>query len=259
MNLRGVLLDLDGTLVDHEAAVTEALRAWLPTLGVAATDEVIAAWSTAQERHLVAWRERRISFQEQRRRRLRDFLPTIGVPFADDEEQLDRVFGGYLHWYERSWRAFEDAAETLETLARMGLRTAVLTNGTVEQQHAKLARVGLLERVGPVYTAEELGVAKPATGAFLAACQRWGLPAGAVVHVGDRHDLDVVAARAAGLHAVHLDRHNEGSADERLRITSLRELSGLLRLFTDRGPCGPRSSEPLAELEVGAVLRPVLE
>ncbi|WP_412751945.1 hypothetical protein [Krasilnikovia sp. M28-CT-15] len=32
--LRGVLLDLDGTLLDHEGAVDEALHAWLPTLGV---------------------------------------------------------------------------------------------------------------------------------------------------------------------------------------------------------------------------------
>ena len=77
-----MLLDLDGTLVDHDAAVTDALRGWLPTLGVSATDEVRRAWFEAQERHLVGWRERRISFQEQRRRRLRDFLPTIGVPFV---------------------------------------------------------------------------------------------------------------------------------------------------------------------------------
>src|SRR3712207_7342085 len=32
-----------------------------------------------QERHLVAWRERRITFAEQRRRRLREFLPYVGL------------------------------------------------------------------------------------------------------------------------------------------------------------------------------------
>ena len=224
-----MLLDLDGTLVDHEAAVTDALRGWLPTLGVSATDEVRRAWSEAQERHLVSWRERRISFQEQRRRRLRDFLPTIGVPFVEDTDHLDEVFDGYLRWYERSWRAFDDVGEALEAIGRAGLRTAVLTNGTVEQQTDKLTRVGLLGRVGPVYTAEELGVAKPAAGAYLAACERWGLPPGAVLHVGDRHDLDVTAARVAGLRAVHLDRDNEGPTDEPYRITTLRELASLLR------------------------------
>ncbi|WP_307871947.1 HAD family hydrolase [Micromonospora sp. U21] len=228
MNLRGVLLDLDGTLIDHEGAVADALRSWLPTLGVSATAEVLQLWSAAQERHLIGWRERRISFQEQRRRRLRDFLPALGVPFVDDEAHLDDVFAGYLRWYEKSWRVFDDVEETLTAIHRAGLQTAVLTNGTIEQQNDKLARVGLAGRVGPVYTAEELGAAKPASEAYLAACQRWGLLPTAVLHVGDRYDLDVEAARSAGLRAVHLDRTNERPIDTPDRIVSLSELIRLL-------------------------------
>lgn len=228
MDLRGVLLDLDGTLIDHEGAVADALRAWLPTLGVSATAEVVQVWSAVQERHLISWRERRISFQEQRRRRLRDFLPAVGVPFVDDEDRLDDVFAGYLHWYEKSWRVFDDVEEALIGIHRAGLQIAVLTNGTVEQQNDKLTRVGLSGRVGPVYTAEELGAAKPAAGAYLGACQRWGLPAAAVLHVGDRYDLDVEAARRAGLQAVHLDRSNERSPDTDDWIPSLCELTNLL-------------------------------
>src|SRR5437660_1341037 len=101
MDLRGVLLDLDGTLIDQEGAVENALSGWLPTLGVPVTADVLRLWSDVQERHQVGWRERRISFQEQRRRRIRDFLPAVGVPFVDHDEHLDDVFAGYLHWYER--------------------------------------------------------------------------------------------------------------------------------------------------------------
>jgi putative hydrolase of the HAD superfamily len=224
VRLQGVLLDLDGTLVDHESAVRDALRAWLPSLGVPATDEVVALWAVAQERHLVAWRERRVSFQEQRRRRLRDFLPSVGVRFVDDDEHLDQLFDGYLHWYEQAWRAFDDAEDALTAISRAGLATAVLTNGTVAQQTGKLARVGLLGRVGPVYTAEGIGSAKPAPRAYLIACDRLGLPPAAVLNVGDRYDLDVEGARAAGLRAVHLDRNGGGPMREHSRIASLREL-----------------------------------
>jgi putative hydrolase of the HAD superfamily len=223
-----VLLDLDGTLVDHEGAVTDALRAWLPTLGVTATAEVCQLWSTAQERHLIGWRQGRISFPEQRRRRLRDFLPAVGVAFVDDDAHLDAVFAGYLRWYERSWRVFDDVDEALTAIHRAGLPTAVLTNGTVEQQTDKLVRVGLAGRVGPVYTAEELGAAKPAAEAYLAACRRWGLPPAVVLNVGDRFDLDVEAAHRAGLRAVHLDRRNERPDETGERIVSLRDLAGLL-------------------------------
>jgi putative hydrolase of the HAD superfamily len=222
VKLRGVLLDLDGTLLDQDGAVAAALRAWLPQLGVQPTAATLEAWETIQERHLVAWRERTISFAEQRRRRLRDFLPAVGVPYVDAE--LDVVFDGYRVAYEKAWRAYDDVPAGLALIAAAGLRTAVLTNGTTGQQNDKIARVGLAGRLGPVYTVEELGVAKPHAGAFLGACERWGLAPAEVLSVGDRHDLDVLAARAAGLRAVHLDRSGAGPRTERHRITSLREL-----------------------------------
>ena len=225
--LRGVLLDLDGTLVDHRGAVDAALRTWLPTLGVPPTAPTLALWDEAQERHLVAWRERRVTFAEQRRRRLRDFLPAVGIGYA--EERLDEIFEGYLRAYEASWRAFPDVDEALAALTAAGLTLAVLTNGTVEQQHAKLARSGLAGRVGPMFTVEDLGVAKPDPRAFRLCCDHLGLAPAAVLSVGDRHDLDVLPARAAGLRAVHLDRYDEGPHDDPDRVTTLRDLPARLR------------------------------
>ena len=230
--MRGVLFDLDGTLVDHQGAVDDALRLWLPTLGVTADAGVRALWHEAQERHLVAWRERSITFAEQRRRRLRDFLPAVGVGF--EESSLDAVFEGYLRAYEDSWRAFDDVAGALADLAALDLPTAVLTNGTTEQQNDKLRRTGLAGRVGPVWTVEDLGVAKPDPGAFRLACERWGVPPAAVLSVGDRPDLDLVPARAAGLAAVLIDRRTAGPD----RITSLRDLSRVVAAADEYGPAG---------------------
>lgn len=39
-----VIFDLDGTLLDHEASVIAALRAWLPSLGVRQTDDLAAVY-----------------------------------------------------------------------------------------------------------------------------------------------------------------------------------------------------------------------
>ncbi|BFU43509.1 hypothetical protein KRMM14A1004_17460 [Krasilnikovia sp. MM14-A1004] len=107
--------------------------------------------------------------------------------------------------------------------------TAVLTNGDTAQQRDKLRRIGLDGRIGPVFTPADLGVAKPDPDAFRRACAHWGLPPHAVLSVGDRYDLDVLAARAAGLDAVQLDRLGAGPAGEPQRITSLRELGNHLR------------------------------
>ena len=227
--IRAVIFDLDGTLIDHVGSVTQALERWLPELGTTATEELTAAWFAAEEEHFPAWRAREITFAEQRRRRLRDFLPLLGYQVGGDAE-LDEVFSGYLLHYEASWTCFEDVEETLEALSELPIKTAVLTNGTEEQQNAKLKAVGLDGWFGEVFTAEGLGAAKPDPTTFQEVCEALHVDVGSALHVGDLHDLDVVAPRQAGLQAVHLDRANAGPRDEPARIRSLRELPGLLQL-----------------------------
>jgi putative hydrolase of the HAD superfamily len=223
-----VLFDLDGTLLDHRGSVTRALHEWLPMLGVVPSARVIDAWLTAEERHFPAWRRGEISFAEQRRRRLRDVLPLLDNAVGDDEE-LDRVFEGYLRHYESAWTLFDDVEPTLSELAIHGVGVAILSNGLISQQAAKLETVGLAARVGPLFTAEGLGVAKPDPQAFSRVCAELELAPDSVLHVGDLYEVDVVAARLAGLDAVHLDRYDEGPHEELCRITTLRDLPALLR------------------------------
>jgi putative hydrolase of the HAD superfamily len=221
--VRGVVFDLDDTLLDHRGSATRALGRWLPRLGASPDAGVVAAWFEAEERHFPRWSAGEITFTEQRRLRLRDVLPAAGVEPGDDEE-LDRLFAGYLACYQASWTVFDDVAPTVRSLHRAGVAMAVLTNGLGEQQRAKVAATGLAHRLGPVLTPEETGASKPDPAAYLTACARLGLEPGVVLHVGDRHDLDVEAARAAGLRAVHLDRRGAGPTDEPWRISSLTDL-----------------------------------
>ena len=218
-----MIFDLDGTLVDHVASVTAALHSWLPTLGHAATDDLVAAWLAAEERHFPAWRARQITFAEQRRQRLQDFLPLLDITPGTDKD-LDDVFAGYLRHYAAAWIKFDDVDAALVALARTSLKTAILSNGTVEQQSAKIEAVGLSGRVGPVFTAEELGAAKPDPSSYLMVCAHLGVQPGHVLHIGDLYDLDVLAPRAAGLQALHLDRADRGPHEETHRITSLDQL-----------------------------------
>jgi putative hydrolase of the HAD superfamily len=72
--------------------------------------------------------------------------------------------------------------------------------------HLSCGYLGLLARVGLVFTAEAIGVAKPHRNAFHVVCQAFDLPPDRVLYVGDDYAIDVLAARAAGLQAVHFDR-----------------------------------------------------
>lgn len=226
--IEALVFDLDGTLLDHVGSVRAGLASWLPSLGSSSTDELVGAWFDAEERHFTLWQTGEISFAEQRRRRLRDFLPLLGR-HAGDDDALDREFEAYRSAYQRAWAGFDDVLPTLARLAREHPKPirAVLTNGAEAQQRAKLAALDLDRLLPTVFTAEALGVAKPDPASFHAVCHALRIEPSRVLHVGDRYDLDVVAARAAGLQAVHLDRSNIGPHHEQLRIRTLTELGDL--------------------------------
>ncbi|MEJ5944531.1 HAD family hydrolase [Pseudokineococcus basanitobsidens] len=226
-----VLFDLDGTLVDHDTALREGLIGWLTSQRLATGEEcleqLVQVWDDVAERHFPAFRARDISFQEQRRRRLRDFLPQVGIDAGRlSEESLDRTFEDCLHHYEAAWRPFDDAAPCLEALAH--LRLAVLSNGDQAQQEDKLRRTHLAHHVEVVMTSSSLGASKPDPQAFALACRRLGVDPATVVYVGDRLDVDARPATAAGLRGVWLDRQGTACAEYRPTIASLADLAGTL-------------------------------
>lgn len=222
-----VIFDLDDTLFDHEGATREALAGWLVGLGVEPTEELVGAWFAAESRHVAAWHRGELDWQGQRRARVEEMLSVVGRP-AGDPGSLERSFGEYLSRYEAAWRVFPDVEPALRALERERLEIAVLSNGADYQQREKLAAVGLSQRIGRVFCSDAIGFAKPDVRAFNYVCEKLGRDPSAVLSVGDRHDLDVVAARAAGLRAVHIDRANAGPADEPCRITSLVDLPRFL-------------------------------
>lgn len=223
-----VVLDLDDTLLDHRGSAAHALAAWLPTtLGVAPSEAVIDAWFELEERYWAAWLAGRFRLDEARRRRMAGLLAALGRPTVDDAA-LDELFACHIAAYEAAWAPFPDAIDTLAELTAAGMRLAVLTNGAAEMQRAKITAIGAAPFLTGVFTAEDLQLAKPDIAAFMETCRRLAADPARVVHVGDRYDLDVVAARAAGLSAVHLDRRAAGPHDEADRITSLRQLPNYL-------------------------------
>lgn len=206
MTVRAVVFDLDDTLFDHTGSATAGLRDWLTELGHAPTDDLVSQWFRIEQVHFDSWLAGKTTHQGQRRARLREYLPLLGRTAPPDDDAADAAYEVYLKWYRRSWRAYDDARPALEVAQGNGLRIGVLTNGSTRQQNAKLERIGLSGFVDVVCTSESLGVSKPAAQAYHRTCAALGADPGETLMIGDNLDLDVVAARAAGLNAVHLDR-----------------------------------------------------
>ena len=75
--VRAVIFDLDDTLFDHGESVRTALTRWLPQVASTDLNQVTKAWFDLEHMHYDSWRAGHISFDEQRRRRIRDFWPHL--------------------------------------------------------------------------------------------------------------------------------------------------------------------------------------
>jgi putative hydrolase of the HAD superfamily len=106
---------------------------------------------------------------------------------------------------EGLWTVLEPEAEAALALARRaGLAAAVISNsnGTIA---AILDGLGLGRHLDFVIDSSRVGVEKPDPRIFQIALDRAGLQPAQAAHIGDLYSIDVLGARAAGLHAVLMD------------------------------------------------------
>jgi putative hydrolase of the HAD superfamily len=222
-----VLFDVDGTLVDHDRAAAVAVEQWLMAAGWADPEDIaglVCEWDGIAQRHFGAYRAGQVTFAGQRRLRLREFLPRVGIdPSTCSDRTLDELFNSYLVAYQDAWRPFDDAEPCLRAL-RTVAQVAVLSNGDQDQQQEKVARTGLTPYIDVVLTSGQLGVAKPDPRVFALACARLGVPEREAVYVGDQLEVDALAATAAGLRGVWLNRTG---GDVPAGVEAINDLAGL--------------------------------
>ena len=224
--------DLDGTLFDHEGAARSAIVTFLTTRDWIHPGDPGVAWLELEDVHFREYAAGSISFQEQRRRRMRGLLDALGL--ESDAHDVDGLFADYLDHYRSAWVPYPDVTATLGELRSMGLVLAVLTNGEQAQQEDKLRRMGVLDEFDAVLAASDLPAFKPSRLAFEALCTTLNQPASSVVYVGDDLAVDAVGAGAAGLRSVWIDRHDRGGEPIAVpAITSLTELPGHIRALAE--------------------------
>jgi len=202
-----VLLDMDGTLVDSDAAVERAWQAWAAQNGIAMADLLprlhgSPAGST-----------------------IRALLPDV------DDDAVDRAtqFQLGLQYDDLAEiRALPGAHELLATLDKLHLPWAVVTSADRRLAKARLGAAGIDAPV--LVTTEDSARHKPFPDPYLVAAQRLGVdPARCLVVEDSQPGID--AGHAAGAQVAAL----RGLTAE-LSITSLTELSDRLQaglVFTD--------------------------
>ena len=114
-------------------------------------------------------------------------------------EHVDAAFEVYY----AARNAVECYADALPALAALSARVPLVS---ISNGNADLQRIGLRHHFRDCISAREVGHAKPHAAIFRAACDRLGVAAEHVLHVGDDPLLDVSGARDAGLRTAWLNR-----------------------------------------------------
>jgi putative hydrolase of the HAD superfamily len=218
--IRAVLFDLDDTLFEQGSWLAGAWWAVAAAAGKAGADPA------AVHRALTA-----VAAEGSDRGRIIDrALVRAGAPDVPVDPLL-AAFRAHRPRLLSAWPGVRDALAEL----RWELPVGLVTDGDPAIQRAKLAALALTDAFDVVVFSDELGrsMRKPHPAPFVAALDGLGLPAAAVVHVGDRPDKDVAGARTVGMRAVRVRTGEYAGVPDRPRpwasVADVVEAIGLVR------------------------------
>lgn len=198
-DVAAVLLDMDGTLVDSDAAVERAWTAWAAEYGIDPGPVLAIAHGVPAQATV---------------RRLLPDLDDAGVAASAARQlalQYDDLAGV---------TALAGAYDLIDVLARRELPWAVVTNADDRLARARLGAAGIVPPV--LVTADDVGRGKPDPEGYLTAAGRLGVAAARCLVVEDS-SAGLAAGRAAGMRTAGLR-----GLDADVRLADLAHLARLL-------------------------------
>jgi putative hydrolase of the HAD superfamily len=221
--IRGVILDYGSTLITFDGDVAEvrgrAHRALLATL--------CGEGLKLKEKRFLARLARK--FEAYQRKRAADHRETtaFSVLAAVLEEEkvppqqvtvMRRALRSMYEVFEAHWKLFPESIPALEKIRAAGLRTALLSNASDEENVRQMLKNHKLESYfDPVIISAAIGIRKPDRGAFQPILDAWSLPAAEIVMVGDQLGADILGGEQAGMRTIWLTTEENAPANRKLR------------------------------------------
>jgi HAD superfamily hydrolase (TIGR01549 family) len=225
-----ILFDLDGTLIDFDACVRDALRTAFAELGYEVSneqiwDEIQAASAAAGALHwgqqsALGWTRAQVMEAI-----MRDTLAALGAETEHPEVPADRYWARFC----KTAHLEPGAIGTLERL-RGRFKLGLVTNGDTDAQRGRLQATELDRFFETIVISDEVGCAKPDARIFERALEELGVRAEEALFVGDSIEHDYAGAQAAGIDFCYYqpDAAAHPEVQPALRVHSLPELADSL-------------------------------
>jgi phosphoglycolate phosphatase len=200
MNIKAILFDMDGVLVDSFDAWYHLFCSALEHFGQPAI--------TREEFIQQAWA---IGYETVSRRYFA----------AQDVAEVAQYYSTHFLDHLKHIRAIDGIAGVLEQARKQGIDLAVITNTHVQLAEKILGQLGLLKHFETIIGGDTVARGKPAPDMVLLACRQLGIKPAAAIVVGDT-EYDMAAAREAGCLAVGFKIAGD------VQINSPEELLGMI-------------------------------
>lgn len=222
---KAIFFDWDHTLWDHDRNASEVIQELLAELGLldAISHSSTVIWKEFQRINDSLWddyQHGRINQKTLRDTRFVRFFEALGI--QGDAALFSDL---YLERTPRKTNLIPDAFQVIETLSAK-YPLYILTNGFDDIQHVKISGVGMTHFFERIITSEVAGCKKPAAQFFEFALEQADCLPSEVIMVGDHPIIDVQAAEALGITAVHLNFRAE-EVNAKIQIAQLAELLDL--------------------------------
>lgn len=201
-NIKACVFDAYGTLFDVRSAVGKHRARIGEKAG-----QLSAVWRTKQLEYtwLRSLMRTHVDFWQVTQDGLDYAMETCGI---NDTGLRADLMNAYLQL-----DCYPEVKETLATLKRKGLQTAVLSNGSPRMLQAAVESAGLSNDLDGVFSVEEVGIYKPDPRVYQLACNRLGVQA-AEISFQSSNAWDAAAAANFGMTVVWVNRF--GQKRERL-------------------------------------------
>lgn len=210
-DFRGVLWDIDGTLIDSEPLHLACIRQVSETFGY--------VLPRAQEERFLGYDQTTVWL-------------AIAGHFAGRVSEADwkeAVLAAYIARAEREARPFLGALEAIRSLAAAGVPQACVSNSERRVVDANVAALGIAPYLQFTISRDDVALGKPDPQPYRMGCERLGLDPARGIAVEDSA-AGAQAATAAGLHLVRVPADGHTAPPEASRLPDFRRVMGLFGL-----------------------------
>lgn len=197
MKYQILLCDIDDTLFDFHKGESIALKNTFEAFGIPATDEVWAAYHTANSEQWRKLERGETTPQKLRVDRFREFLKLMNL--ERDADAMSKTAIDQLG--QQRWPL--PFCEELCRLVSEKMPIWLVTNGIARVQHSRMEGSFLAPYIAGMVISEELGVSKPHPAMVLEALAQAGVDdLSRAVFLGDSQTSDIAAANNAGVDSI---------------------------------------------------------